>query len=354
MLSTRIARLTPYVPGEQPQDRRYLKLNTNENPYPPSPRIAEFLKTFDPERLRLYPDPRFTDLCRVIADAEQASPDQVFMGNGSDEVLSFAFFAFFDSSRGKLLFPEITYSFYPVYCDFYGIDHQKIPLLPDFSLDVDEFLSVRPSCGVIFPNPNAPTGICLSLDRIAGLLDRYPDDRVVAIDEAYIDFGGESAAGLTDRYPNLLVIKTFSKSKSLAGLRLGYAVGARPLIDALYTVKDAFNSYPVSMLSQRIGEIAVSDAAYYRDVAEKIIAVREAFSSELKRLGWRVFPSRANFVLAGLDGVSGETVYQTLKRRGILVRHFNLPGVSDFVRITIGTEADMKQLIREIVSAFHS
>jgi len=214
MLTQRIKRLSPYVPGEQPQDRTYIKLNTNENPYPPTPEIGPFLKSFEIERLRLYPDPLFGPLREAISKRFNIEPSQVFVGNGSDEVLAFAFYAFFDSARGKLFFPEFSYSFYPVYCDFYSIEYRKIPLNESFAIGINNYLGEEASCGIVFPNPNAPTGIVLSLAKITELLERYPEDRVVVIDEAYIDFGGESAVSLIDRFKNLLVIRTFSKSMS--------------------------------------------------------------------------------------------------------------------------------------------
>jgi histidinol-phosphate aminotransferase len=270
------------------------------------------------------------------------------VGNGSDEVLSFMFYAFFDSRQGPLLFPEFTYSFYPVYCDFYAIAYQKIALQGDFAVDLDGFLRAGSSCGVIFPNPNAPTGIGLPLARIEQFLDSYPRDRVVAVDEAYIDFGGESAVALCERYPNLIVARTFSKSMSLAGLRLGFALGGSHLIAALYTVKDAFNSYPVDTLAQQAGLRAVQDRDYYDRITGQVIATREAFTADLARLGWFQMPSAANFVFAGKNGVTGEQVYQTLKEQGILVRYFNVDGLKNYVRITIGSPDEMQALVAAI------
>jgi len=345
MFTDRLKQLTPYVPGEQPQDRKYIKLNTNENPYPPSPAVADYLKTVDVDNLRRYPDPLFTELRGALAQRYGVESDQVFVGNGSDEVLSFMFYAFFDSRQGPLLFPEYTYSFYPVYCNFYAIEYQKVALHGDFSIDLDGFLRAGSSCGVIFPNPNAPTGIGLPLARIEAFMDSYPHDRVVAVDEAYIDFGGESALALIDRYPNLIVARTFSKSMSLAGLRLGFALGDQQLIQALYTVKDSFNSYPVDTLAQQAGLRAVQDRAYYDRITARVIAIREAFSTDLKRLGWFQMPSSANFVFIGKNGVSGEEIYLTLKEQGILVRYFNVDGLKNYVRVTIGTEEEMAALV---------
>ena len=345
MLSERMKKIKPYVPGEQPQDRTYIKLNTNENPYPPSPKIKAFLESFDIEKLRLYSDPLSGSLRESIAKKEGVQREQVFVSNGSDEALSFCFYAFFDSKYGKLLFPEFTYSFYPVYCDFYGIEYQKTPLDRDYGVDIDGFLNQKTSCGVIFANPNAPTGISLPLDRIKRLLDNYPKDKIVIIDEAYIDFGGASAVGLVDDYKNLLIVKTFSKSMSLAGLRLGFVISNKDLIGALFTVKDSFNSYPADIFSQLIGEIALSDEAYYQAITKNIIETRTYFCSELRKLGWHFLPSRANFVFTGKSGIPGEEIYLKCKERGILVRYFDMDGIKDFVRITIGTRSDMEKFL---------
>ncbi len=352
MFSERFKGLKPYVPGEQPGDAEYIKLNTNENPFPPSPRIREVLSTFDLDGLRLYPDPLFKKLRKKLADKYGLTPGQVFAGNGSDEVLSFVFYAFFDSRNGNLLFPEHTYSFYPVYCDFYGITYEKIPLNPDFSIDPDSFLNRKETCGLIFPNPNAPTGILMPLASIENMMENFPENRLVAIDEAYIDFGGESAVSLINKYDNLLVIKTYSKSMSLAGIRLGYALGCEKLIDALFAVKDSFNSYPIDVLTLKIAETAVSDMGYYDGINRKIIENREKLTVDLRRKGWDVLPSSANFVFARKEGYSGEHVYRKLKEKGILIRHFNMDGIRDFVRITIGTDSMMDALMSVLNTEF--
>ncbi len=352
MLTQRIKRLSPYVPGEQPQDRAYIKLNTNENPYPPTPEIGPFLKSFDIERLRLYPDPLFGPLREAISKRFNINSSQVFVGNGSDEVLAFAFYAFFDSARGKLVFPKFSYSFYPVYCGFYGIEYRKIPLNKNFSIEINDYLGEESSCGIVFPNPNAPTGIVLPLEKITELLEQYPEDRVVIIDEAYIDFGGESAVSLIGRFKNLLIIRTFSKSMSLAALRLGFAMGDEDLVSALFAVKDSFNSYPADLIAQKIGEIAINDTAYYRSITDKIVESRESLSKQLRGLGWNVLPSGANFIFAEKEGLRGETVYENLKKEGILVRHFNMEGIRNFVRITIGTDEDMEALMKSVRALF--
>lgn len=352
MFSERLKKLTPYVPGEQPQDREYLKLNTNENPYPPSPKIRDFLNNFDIERLKLYSDPLSESLRESIANRYGTKKEQIFVSNGSDEALSFCFYAFFDNRYGKLLFPEFTYSFYPVYCDFYNIEYDKIPLMEDYSIDIETLVNRSDSCGIIFANPNAPTGICLSLDLIEFLLENYPEDRAVIVDEAYIDFGGDSAISLLERFQNLVVVRTFSKSMSLAGIRLGYVFAREKLIDALFTVKDSFNSYPADILTQSIGEIALADTEYYDSIIKKVISTRERFSSSLKNLGWNVLSSKANFIFTGKKGLTGKEIYLTLKEKGILVRYFDIEGIKDFVRITIGTDDDMDRVLEEITKSF--
>ena len=352
VFSQRIRGLTPYTPGEQPQDRKYLKLNTNENPYPPSPKIADLLRNFDFERLRLYPDPLCASLREKLGQKYGVGRDQVFVSNGSDEALSFCFYAFFDSTRGRLLFPAVTYSFYPVYCDFYQIEYEKVPVKASLAIDCDELIKRKESCGIIFSNPNAPTGMHLSLGDIAGLLENYPREKVVVIDEAYIDFGGESALPLLKDFSNLLIVRTFSKSMSLAGIRLGFAMGHKDLIEALFRAKDAFNSYPVDMLAQLIGEAALSDDAYYRRITDKIISTRDRFSQELISIGWQVLPSKANFLFIARKGTPGREVYLRLKGKGILVRHFDSELTRDFVRATIGKPEDMAKLIETLKEIF--
>ena len=352
ILSERMKKLKPYVPGEQPQDRKYLKLNTNENPFPPSPQVQKLLQSLDADRLRRYPDPSAIKLRERIAERYGLKKEQVFVSNGSDEALSFCFYALFDSRNGKLLFPEVGYSFYPVYCDFYGIEYERIPVTKELAISVEEFVKRQGSCGVVFANPNAPTGTFVTLQEILHLLKNYPPEKPVLIDEAYIDFGGESAVPLLRDHKNLLLVRTFSKSMSLAGVRLGFVMAGKELIDALVTVKDSFNSYPVSALGQSIGEIALSDESYNRSINNAIVAVRESFSSDLEKLGWIVLPSKANFVFARKEGVTGKEIYLKLKDRGILVRHFDAEKVRDFVRITIGTQEDMARLLQELKGRF--
>ncbi|MFO7986159.1 MAG: histidinol-phosphate transaminase, partial [Desulfatiglandaceae bacterium] len=258
----------------------------------------------------------------------------------------------FDSADGKLLFPEFSYSFYPVYCDLYGIEYGKVPLKGDFTIDINDYLKNEASCGMVFPNPNAPTGMLLPIDTVTRLLEQYPEDQVVVIDEAYIDFGGQSAVCLIDRFKNLLVTRTFSKSMSLAALRLGFAMGNEDLIKALFAVKDSFNSYPADLLAQQIGEIAIKDTEYYAGITQKIIRTREKLSEQLQHMGWDVLPSQANFILTGKRGLNGEAIYTRLKENGILVRHFNIEGITDFVRITIGTDEDIQALLAAIERLF--
>ncbi len=349
MFTRRFRQLAPYVPGEQPRDRSYLKLNTNECPYPPSPRIADFLKAFDPARLRLYPDPTMRRLREAIAAHHGLTPEQVFAGNGSDEVLSFCFYAFFGADLGTLRFPAHTYSFYPVYCNFYDIPYQKVPLGANFEVDLEAlFGSGAAASGIIFANPNAPTGHFWPPDQLADKLRGFRSDRVVVVDEAYVDFGGCSVLPLLADHPNLLIVRTMSKSLALAGLRLGYAMGHPSLINALFAVKDGFNSYPLDVLAQEIGTLAIGEADYYRDLAQRIVHTRQQFTDAMTGRGWRVLPSRANFVFAAHPVINGQAVYRALKDEGILVRHFAAPGIDAFVRITIGTDSQMGQLVSTI------
>ncbi len=349
MYARRMRPLKPYVPGEQPRDRRYIKLNTNENPYPPSPRVQEYLEQAEAGDLRLYPDPTSWELREAVAAQHQLDPQQVFIANGSDEALAFIFYAFFDGRRGPILFPNFTYSFYPVYCALYQIEYQQIPLRDDFTINVsDYYYDAIESTGIIFPNPNAPTGIYLQLDAIERLFKNYHPQGIIVIDEAYIAFGGESAVKLLKKYPTLIIVRTFSKSHCLAGARLGYVLAGPNLIDALITVKDSFNSYPINRLSMKIGTLAIADNEYYERINQRIITTREYVIQALKQLDWSVLPSQANFIFARKPGYTGAHIYESLKKQGILVRHFNKEGISDFVRITIGADSDMQQLIARI------
>ncbi len=335
-----VEQLSPYVPGEQPRLENLTKLNTNENPYGPSPRVIEAINHSVDEGLRLYPDPTSRELRKTVADYYGLTADQVFVGNGSDEVLAHAFFAFFQQSL-PLLFPDITYSFYPVYCRLYGIAYQTIPLDDAFELDLEPY--IRANGGIIFPNPNAPTGCLLSLQRIEGLLERNRDS-VVVIDEAYIDFGGDSAVSLIDRYPNLLITQTLSKSRALAGLRIGLAMGSTELIEGLVRVKDSFNSYPIDRLAAAAATASFKDEAYFNKTRGLIIESREQLSAELKRLGFEVLPSAANFIFAHHPRREAAEIAAKLREQGVIVRHFRQPRIEGYLRITVGTPQQNQRL----------
>ena len=336
--------LTPYVPGEQPKLVDLIKLNTNENPYGPSPRVLEAIQGATADTLRLYPDPNADALRAAIARCHGAhgiQPSQVFVGNGSDEVLAIVFQALLKHGA-PLLFPDITYSFYPVYCALYGIDYHLIPLDDAFQIRVRDFQ--RPNGGIIFPNPNAPTGRWLTLEAIEELLLAHPDSPVV-IDEAYVDFGCQSAVSLINRHPNLLVIHTLSKGRSLAGLRLGFALGQPELIEALDRVKNSFNSYPIDRLAMAGGIAAMEDGAYFDQTRKAIIQSRERLVGDLSGLGFEVLPSAANFLFVRHPRRDGGELAAALRQRSIIVRHFKLPRIEAFLRITIGTEAQCQALV---------
>ena len=327
--------LTPYVPGEQPKLANLVKLNTNENPYGPSPKVIAALQAEAADSLRLYPDPNSDKLKDAIAEFHGITAAQVFVGNGSDEVLAHAFQALLKHDQ-PLLFPDITYSFYPVYCALYDIRYQTIPLTEAFEIDVADYL--RPNGGIIFPNPNAPTGRLLALPEIERLLQANQDS-VVVIDEAYIDFGGESAVQLINRYPQLLVTHTLSKARSLAGLRVGYAVGHPDLVDALHRVKDSFNSYPLDRFAISGAVAAMQDKAYFEETRQKVIATRAGLVAELEKMDFETLPSGANFIFARHKTRDGAELTAQLRERSIIVRHFKSPArVAPYMRITIGTE----------------
>ena len=341
-----VRELEPYVPGEQPQIDGLIKLNTNESPYPPSPKVIDLMTHDAIDRLRLYPDPNSKKLKNTIANYYGVTADQIFVGNGSDEVLALLFMAFFQQDK-PLLFPDISYSFYPVYCQLFGIDFKTIALREDFSIDFADYPT--DNGGIIFPNPNAPTAIGIGLAEIEKLLQKNTES-VVVVDEAYIDFGGETAIALVDKYPNLLVVQTLSKSRALAGMRVGFAVGHKDLIDALDRVKNSFNSYPVDRLAEAATIVAFEDDAYFKACRDKIIATREWTVSELEKLGFKVLPSQANFVFAEPCGKNAADVALYLREHKILVRHFNKPRISQFLRITIGTNEQMQAMIAVLKS----
>jgi len=337
-----VRELEPYVPGEQPQIDGLIKLNTNESPYPPSPKVIDLITHDAIDRLRLYPDPSSKKLKDTIAHYYGVKAEQVFVGNGSDEVLALLFVAFFQQDK-PLLFPDISYSFYPVYCKLFDIENKTIPLRDDFSINFGDYPSANG--GIIFPNPNAPTAIGLPLADIEALLQKNTES-VVVVDEAYIDFGGETAIKLVDKYPNLLVVQTLSKSRSLAGMRVGLAVGHTDLIDALNRVKDSFNSYPIDRIAEAATIVAFEDEAYFQACRDKIIATRNWTVSELEKLGFNVLPSEANFVFAEPIGKNAADIAQYLREHKILVRYFNKPRINQFLRITIGTDEQMQAMIQ--------
>ena len=347
-----VGTLTPYVPGEQPKIARLIKLNTNENPYPPAPGVLAAISAElgnDAARLRLYPDPNAEQLKAAIARTHGVTQQQVFVGNGSDEVLAHVFMALLKHEQ-PILFPDITYSFYPVYCGLYGVAYRTVPLAEDFSIAPADY--AQPNGGIIFPNPNAPTGRLLGLEAIEQILQANPDSPVV-VDEAYVDFGGTSAISLVDRYDNLLVVHTLSKSRSLAGLRVGFAVGHPDLIEALERVKNSFNSYPLDRLAIVGAVAALADAEHFERTRQAVIATRERLSSELAGLGFAVLPSAANFIFARHPQRDAAQLAQALRAQGIIVRHFKQSRIDQFLRITVGTDSEcqaLTQALQEILA----
>ncbi len=343
--SNLVHRLTPYVPGEQPKLQNLVKLNTNENPHGPSPKVIAALQAEAADTLRLYPDPDSSRLKAAIAEYHGLQPNQVFVGNGSDEVLAHVFQALLKHDQ-PLLFPDISYSFYPVYCGLYGIDFEVVALNAQFEIAVDDYL--RPNGGIIFPNPNAPTGVPVGLSDIERLL-KANTQSVVVIDEAYVDFGTESAVSLVNQYPNLLVTHTYSKSRSLAGLRVGYAVGDAALIEALIRVKDSFNSYPIDRFAEAGAIAALQDEAYFQQTRQQVIAARDQLVLDLQDLGFEVLPSGANFIFTRHPAYSGEQLATGLREQAVIVRHFKKPArIADFLRITIGDETQNQALMQAL------
>lgn len=343
-----VAGLSPYVPGEQPKLANLVKLNTNENPFGPSPKVLDALRAACDERLRLYPDPGSDRLRKAIATHYGVSLPQVFVGNGSDEVLAIAFQALLNHDA-PLRFPDITYSFYPVYCGLYGVRHQVVPLAEDFSIDVRDYLPAagQPAGPILFPNPNAPTGRALPLADIERIVAGNPD-AVVVIDEAYVDFGAESAVPLTNRYDNVLVVQTLSKSRSLAGLRVGFAIGSPALIEGLERVKNSFNSYPIDRLAEVGATAAIEDTEYFEFTRSAVIHTREALAASLRELGFDVIPSAANFVLASHPARDAAALAAALREKGIIVRHFSHPRIVRYLRISIGTTQECDALVHAL------
>jgi histidinol-phosphate aminotransferase len=364
--NTRIKNLSPYVPGEQPKDRRFIKLNTNENPYPPSPAVIEAIQKAANESLRLYPDPECTEFREAVAMRYGVKTEQVFAGNGSDEILAFAFGAFFESDKESLngkngektqpiLFPDITYSFYPVYANLWDIPYKLIPLRDDFTINTDEY-KIK-SGGVILPNPNAPTGIALQLEDILSLAEYLAGiGNVFIADEAYIAFSGAKGAMSSEQRaklgflsavphingnPNLLTVHTLSKSASLAGLRAGFAIGNEKLIEALCRIRDSFNSYTMDRIALAGASAAVRDTAYYDEINTRVTATRERVANSLRGLEFTVLPSESNFIFIKPPNIKGADFFATLREKGILVRHFNKEKIKDYLRVSIGTDKDM-------------
>jgi len=329
------------VPGEQPKVANLVKLNTNENPYGPSPKVLEAIRLGVSDQLRLYPDPNATKLKQAIAEYHQVDIQQVFVGNGSDEVLAHIFHALFQHNA-PLLFPDISYSFYPVYCKLYQIDFQTVPLDKNFAINLEDY-STKNS-GIIFPNPNAPTGCLLTLKDIELLLKRNTES-VIVVDEAYIDFGGESAISLVNNYPNLLVTQTLSKSRSLAGLRIGFAIGHPDLIEALVRVKDSFNSYPLDSLAISAGIASFKDQTYFEQTCQKVMSSRDWLIAELTELGFEVLPSAANFIFAKHPQFDAAELALGLREQGVIVRHFKYDRIDQFLRITIGTQEENQHFL---------
>ena len=375
IVSNRMKGLHPYVPGEQPKDRVYIKLNANENPYAPSPKVNKALIDFvqsHPEKMGLYPDPDSTELhaaiadmlnqcggvlCRAKVDGDKVTPsekdkipftvtpDMIYTGNGSDEVLSFVFYAFFDSGK-KFVMPEFTYSFYPVYAGFYNIPMDTVPLKEDWSLDVEEMLNRAKSDkgGIIFANPNAPTGLGLTRNQVREMLSKASSDEIFIVDEAYVDFGGESCIPLLKDFKNLVIVRTFSKSLCGAGQRLGYIVADPELVNIVTTVKNSVNHFPIDALSQVSGKAACTDVAYYVETSKKVVEERDKFYDFLSEKGFYVIKSQTNFLFAKHPSISGEELYKMIKDEGLLIRHFATPGIENFVRISIGSKEEMQAL----------
>lgn len=344
--SKTVQELTPYTPGEQIQSKNLIKLNTNESPYGPSPKALTAIEDACDSQLRLYPPPNSDALKASIGKIYQVKPEQVFVGNGSDEVLAHIFLGLLKQST-PILFPDITYTFYPVYCSLYEIAYQRIPLTTDLSIQIDDYLAHPHNGGIIFPNPNAPTGKGLELAQIERLLT-HNTDSVVVIDEAYVDFGAQSSISLVDQFPNLIVTHSFSKSRALAGLRVGFAIGNAHLIEGLERVKNSFNSYPLGRLAQAGAVAAVLDTDHLTQTVEKIQKTRSRLIEDLATLGFITVPSQANFVLTTHPLLNAEKLYLALREKEILVRHFNLPRISNYLRITVGTDAECDLLIEQL------
>lgn len=329
--------IEPYVPGEQSKDKDIVKINANENPYPPSPKAAEVLKSFDTNKLRFYPSANSTKLKEAIAKYYKVDVSNVFVGNGSDDVLAVAFQSFFNSEK-PIVYPDLTYSFYPVWCSLFGIKYKNYPVGDDFRINPEDYK--EKNGGVVIPNPNAPTSLGEGLDFVEKILN-YNQDSVVIIDEAYVDFGGTSSIPLIDKYENLLVTGTFSKSRSLAGLRIGFAIGSKALIDVMEAVKNSYNSYTVDSLSIEMGAASIEDGEYFKSTCKKVIKTRERVTLELEKLGFDVLDSQTNFIFATHNKHNMKSLFEYLKTQKVFIRYFSLPRIENYVRITIGTNEEM-------------
>lgn len=345
----KLRQVEPYVAGEQPKIVNMIKLNTNENPYGPSDKIKDILNHLDEDKLKLYPNSDAEDLKHALAKYHGLEDDQVFLGNGSDEVLALSFLTYFNG-KDPVLFPNISYSFYPVYCDLYQMVYKEILLNDDFTINIDDFK--QPNSGIIFPNPNAPTGLLLGLEAIEKVL-KNNQDSIVIIDEAYIDFGGQTCVPLIQKYDNLVVIQTFSKSRSFAGARLGVALGSKEAISHLYDVKNSFNSYPIDYITQQIALASVLDSQDMKNKCQMIIKTRERTKTKLKELGFVVPDSYANFVFVKHPQIDGEQLFLALRKAGIIVRHWKKPLIDQYLRITIGTDQQMDRLFEFLENYIH-
>ncbi len=344
-----IRNVEPYIPGEQPKSVGVIKLNTNENPYPPSPKAELAARDFNFDRLKLYPDPNASQLVHGLAKYYQVLDNQVFVGVGSDDVLSICFLTFFNSDK-PVLFPDISYSFYPVWANMYQIPYCEIPVDKDFHIVAKDYY--RENGGIIFPNPNAPTSLYMGLDEVENIV-KNNQESVVIVDEAYIDFGGQSAISLIDKYENLLVVQTYSKSRSMAGMRIGYAIGSQRLIEAMQAVKFSINSYTMNITSLVYGSAVLEDEEYFQECVEKIIATRERTKRELAELGFTFLDSKTNFLFAQHKKIHADALFEELKKKNIYVRYFNRPKIDNYLRITIGTDEQMNKLfaaLKEIIN----
>lgn len=339
-----LRKIDPYVPGEQSKDKDIVKLNANENPYPPSPKVLDAIKDFDCPSLRLYPNANATELKQALADYYKVDVKNVFLGNGSDDVIAIAFQALFNSDL-PIVFPDLTYSFYPVWCSLFNIAYKTYPVDDSFRINVEDYK--ESNGGVVIPNPNAPTSLGEGREFVEKLLD-YNQDSIVIIDEAYVDFGGTSSVELIDKYENLLVTGTFSKSRSLAGLRIGFAIGSERLISVLEAVKNSYNSYTIDSLSIKAGVASIHDDDYFKSTCEKIIATRQRVTDEMRNLGFTVLDSQTNFIFATKDNLSMKNLFEHLKTKKVFIRYFSVPRIDNYVRITIGTDNEMDIFLREL------